>query len=505
MIIKKNQKTILSIIYSILLFFIALCNNCQKKTTEHFPENILVRIEDKFITEDEFKRRAEYTIRPSYCNKDNYIHKKIILNSLIAEKLFALESGEQNELATNDQFKNYLAGRKDQAMRQLLFYNNFYSKVKLDTNEIKKIYDISGRKYKINYITVRDSSIAKTIISQKEKGYSFDEIFSDIEDIPQREINWDNPEHPQIHKAMYSEPLNKNQFIGPLKVGDNLFISIKIAGWTDSRLITEFDIKNQINKIKENLTMNKAMEIYSKFVQDLMKGKKIEFNPLTFKKIVNIIGPLYLKNDKKKKELFDELLWNNETGEQIPDNVDVNINEILTEPLLKIDGNVWTVQQFKKEMNIHPLVFRKKQISKSEFAEQLKYAIADMIRDKYIAQEAENKGYGNSEAVQSNIMMWKDHLLALYKRNQYLKSLGKFDNFSKNYLSIIENDLNPFVMELQKKYDNMIEINTDIFENIELTKIDMFVFQNNVPFPVIVPQFPLLTTHNKLDYGKKLK
>ena len=102
-------------------------------------------------------------------------------------------------------------------------------------------------------------------------------------------------------------------------------------------------------------------------------------------------------------------------------------------------------------------------------------------------------------------MMWKDHLLALYKRNQYLKSLGKFDNFSKNYLSIIENDLNPFVMELQKKYDNMIEINTDIFENIELTKIDMFVFQNNVPFPVIVPQFPLLTTHNKLDYGKKLK
>ena len=45
--------------------------------------------------------------------------------------------------------------------------------------------------------------------------------------------------------------------------------------------------------------------------------------------------------------------------------------------------------------------------------------------------------------------------------------------------------------------------NTDQFEEIKLTGIDMFVIQNNAPYPVIVPEFPQLTTHNMLDYGKK--
>jgi hypothetical protein len=32
----------------------------------------------------------------------------------------------------------------------------------------------------------------------------------------------------------------------------------------------------------------------------------------------------------------------------------------------------------------------------------------------------------------------------------------------------------------------------------------MFVIQRNVPYPVVVPSFPTLTIHDKLDYGKKM-
>ncbi len=32
----------------------------------------------------------------------------------------------------------------------------------------------------------------------------------------------------------------------------------------------------------------------------------------------------------------------------------------------------------------------------------------------------------------------------------------------------------------------------------------MFVIQRNVPYPVMVPSFPTLTMHDKLDYGKKM-
>ena len=73
------------------------------------------------------------------------------------------------------------------------------------------------------------------------------------------------------------------------------------------------------------------------------------------------------------------------------------------------------------------------------------------------------------------------------------------------YLDVIERYLNPYIDSLQVKYHDVIRIDTDAFEDIQLTNIDMFVVQRNVPFPVIVPNFPLLTTDNTLDYGKKIE
>ena len=236
-----------------------------------------------------------------------------------------------------------------------------------------------------------------------------------------------------------------------------------------------------------------------------MKGKRVDLNPETFKKLVNIIGPMYLANSKQKQDAFNKQVWDKESGAVIPDNIAGDIEAMADETLLKIDDEVWTVARFRKELNIHPLVFRKKQIKRSEFAEQFKYAIADMIRDKHIAGEARKKGYDRSPAVAMNVNMWKDYLLGLYNRNEFLTEKGRLANFQDDYLKIIEDDLNPYIRELQQKHSDTIHINTDLFEQIELTRIDMLAIQANVPFPIMVPSFPLVTTYDKLDYGTKLE
>jgi len=41
--------------------------------------------------------------------------------------------------------------------------------------------------------------------------------------------------------------------------------------------------------------------------------------------------------------------------------------------------------------------------------------------------------------------MWKDNLLFLYQQNKYLKATGKHESFGKDYLQIIQADLNPYV------------------------------------------------------------
>ena len=96
-----------------------------------FPQNnnILAKVGDRIITVQDFIRRAEYTIRPDYCKQSNYIHKKIVLNSLIAEKLIALEmEKEKDELLASQSFHNYLRGRKEQSMRQLFYHDKFFNK-----------------------------------------------------------------------------------------------------------------------------------------------------------------------------------------------------------------------------------------------------------------------------------------------------------------------------------------------------------------------------------------
>ena len=66
--------------------------------------DIIAKVGDRIITKQDLIHRAEYTIRPLYCRQSNYIHKKIILNSLIAEKLFSFEA-EKNKIDLLDDIR----------------------------------------------------------------------------------------------------------------------------------------------------------------------------------------------------------------------------------------------------------------------------------------------------------------------------------------------------------------------------------------------------------------
>ena len=64
------------------------------------------------------------------------------------------------------------------------------------------------------------------------------------------------------------------------------------------------------------------------------------------------------------------------------------------------------------------------------------------------------------------------------------------------------NFMNPKIDSLQERYSDKIQINMDAFEKIKLTQTDMMVIQRGVPYPIMVPSFPVLTSDNKLNYGK---
>ena len=491
-----------------LILFPLLCTHlfiwsCGKKAPEKTGEVILAKIGEKDISVGEFIRRAEYTIRPDYCKFDNYIHKKIILNSLIAEKLLALEAGDENELTQNQQFQEYIQGHQEQAMRQWLYNEVAYKKAKLDTNDIKPIYQIAGRTYQVNFFSLKDSSkinqLKRELTGTKN---TFEEVYRHyfgLGEIPRREVRWEDRNETNIHDALFSTPLAKGQIIGPLKADDGHYLLMEVAGWTDRMAISDTDIQKRWNDVSEFLKTRQANEIYTDYIEKIMKGKKVEFARDTFFKLAEIFAPFYLKSVDNKQEAFNQKFWKDEF---VSDSLGGHIDEILDHSLLKIDGQTWKVSDFLIEMRIHPLVFRKRNMSRQEFPEQFKLAIVDMIRDKYITREAYKNNYHEAPAVKRNANMWKDNLLGLYQKNRYLDELGVVD---KNDQAVIHQYLNSYMDSLQAKYSAQIEIDTDRFEKIPLTRVDMFVLQKNVPFPIIVPSFPLLTTDHLLDYGRKME
>ena len=116
---------LLRIFFGVLLLL--LSTNCSNKNISNPGLDVLAQVGNKIITKQDFIRRAEYTIRPDYCRQSNYIHKKIILNSLIAEKLTSIEMEDKDDVLLKSQnFHYYLQGRREQAMRKLYYYDNFY-------------------------------------------------------------------------------------------------------------------------------------------------------------------------------------------------------------------------------------------------------------------------------------------------------------------------------------------------------------------------------------------
>ncbi|MBC7188244.1 MAG: hypothetical protein H5U38_14565 [Calditrichaeota bacterium] len=479
---------------------------CHKKP--ELPAEVpLARVGDRVITVDEFLRRAEYTPRPPYCRGDSYVHRKIVLNTLIAEKLLALEAGTENELLSNAQFRAYLRGRQEQAMRQWLFYRDFYTRVRLKPKDVAPRFQASTRTYRVAYYSFSGDSLAEVLRQHFTSGGSFAQGFplvGGVGLIPEREVAWSRAEHEAIRRALFSKPFAQGDVIGPVQIDDTLYTVMQVQGWKQALLLSDTQMRQQWTDVEEAIRQERAEHAYLQFVQKVMRGKKMVLVEDTFYRLAATLAPLFLASPQEKRQAFNRNFWQQGDEELVVDRFGDDIAQLRALPLLRIDGTTWTVADLEKELDAHPLVFRTRHIKRGEFPAQLRLAIADLIRDKYIAQEAYKRGYDKALSVQRNVQMWQDHILALYQRNLFLRARGQEDDLSQVNVAVIEQHLNPYVRELQKKYSDQIEIDTDRFERLKLTRLDMLVLQRGAPYPVVVPMFPLLTTLHPLDYGRKM-
>ena len=483
-------------------FLFILLFSCTKQDLEYpkIPEEvILARIGPEVITIQDFIRRSEYTIRPKYCRQDNYIHKKIILNSLIGEKLTSIEQEKQNIEISAENLDTYFKGRREQAMRQMFYAKEFHSKVTVPEKEVKEAFKIAGRKVKVQFLNLPDKDLVNKIKNLDSKEVPLDSIYNVLwgGNAPVREITWFDRENDYIHNALFDENIEKGNMLGPYKTEDNTFILMKVLGWTDEIKITESERELLWRDTNERLVEKKAKKNYLSWVKDLMKNKKMKLNPDIFYEYAEKAADYFFKMDSVKEDMLNQVLWDDHEFDTHTFNSDKDVNE--DDVILYYDGATWTVGELNKQLSSHPLVFRKRKMKHSEFPQQLRLAIADLIRDTEITKQCYVEGYDKHWSVGLNEDMWRSSS----NSKRYLsavRSSNKQINDQDQWLRL----MNPKIDSLQNVYSDQIEINMEAFEKIELTSTDMMVIQRGVPYPILVPSFPVITSDNKLDYGKKM-
>ena len=476
------------------LFFSCTQNNEQHQISD---EVVLARIGSEVITIQDFIRRAEYAIRPDYCRQDNYIHKKIVLNSLIGEKLTALEQEKQAFENADDSLDSYFKGRKEQAMRQLFYAKEFHSKVTIPDQEANKAFKLAGRKVSMQFLNLPDIEMVDKIKQLDSSGVLLDSIYQVLwgGEAPSREMTWFDRENQELHDAVFSQNIEKGQMLGPFRTDDDTFMLLKITGWADEIKITESDRDLLWRDVKERLIEKKAKNEYLYWVSSLMQGKEMNLNSNVFYDYAEKASEYFFKMDSIKKNMLNQALWDDVEFETNTFNVDNVVDKDAT--ILNYDGDSWTVEDLNNQLLLHPLVFRKRKMSRSEFPEQLRLAIADLIRNMEITKQCYAKGYDDHWSVELNTAMWrgssnsKQYLSRLRSKNKQISNQEQWLAF-----------MNPKIDSLQEAYSNDIEINMDVFEKIKLTSTDMMVIQRGVPYPILVPSFPILTSDNKLDYGR---
>jgi hypothetical protein len=496
----NHFKLILLIPFSIISLLVN--QSCKKEIVD---EKIVAKIGNKSITVKDLTYRAEMTIRPV-----RFFDKNIVLNNLIAEKLFAMELADTSQLLKNEYFKGYINGIKEQAMREQLYYHEAYDKAIIDTAEILKNFRLSGFEYTVQFYRIRKKTIVDTLKKKLNtdnpeiRNSIFSELEEHIDKKPIHTVKWEDPEADVIHDALYSDTLKVGTIIGPLTLAKNDHLIMKIIDWTYTPTIGKESVQLKLKKIEEKLKQRKANKIWKSYVRNIMAGKKMTFNKEILKKVADLFYETYSSNDLNENTNIDQKMSESDSNLASLRTI-ANDEVLLASPFFKIDDKDYTVRDFRNLIMSHPLVYRKKFINKDEFNYQFRLAIADLMRDHHLNQEAYKKSLHKNYKVIRKVSIWEDALKAQHQMGDYLKNLKKGKNFDKRKLKGDHNYVRIYVDSLVDKYSKLISINTEELKQIQLTNIQLIGMQANVPYPIAFPNFPLYTTKSKMDHYQIMK
>ena len=430
-------------------------------------QDTLVIIDKQIITKNDFIKRAEYTIRPKYCNSDNNIDKKIILNSLIAEKLLAQKNNSELDIEAI----RFIQGIKEQAMRKLMLEDQVNLHLIIDNNMILDLYERSLFNYEVDFINIAHHEL-KTVKENLKSDYTFDDISKKLRYKPNRKnIKFLDYSNKKIHQQFYTNNINNGDIIGPIETTNGNYILITVLSKKKNLIINSESQKNHYDQIKNYYIESESYKIRENYIQGVMSGKKLKFNEDSFFNLAN-----YYYNEEKEPIDKKDILFT-------------------------LDNKQWRIEDLIEINHVNPILFRDSYNNRSDFYLQFKLALIDLIQNYFLTKKAYELDYANHPLVIKEVENWNSYILANYEKEKIIHQNQKLSKSYNTEYEIIKNILDKELEGLFIQNSDKISIDVEIFNDIKLSHIDMLVINTNQPYQLTVPPFPRLTIKNNLDYG----
>ncbi len=484
-------------VYWVLLLLLLLSLSalfCTKKPSKKKipPEQILAIVAQDTIYVNDYIRRCEFTIRPDYCQNNGYHDKNICLNSLIAEKLFALQAGDDNGLTRRKSFQARLQGIKEQAMREKLIRDAVVDKIHIPEKEIQQAFINSKKTVHIEVVFIPPNYNANAIFQDALRGMPLKELSKKYPGVSKKikqDVKWGHIDE-AAQKAIFSDRVKKGTVLYPIEM-KNGYRLIKVLGWTEEIELSRANRDLQMQSIENRLKDYYVQKNYQHYAQKLMKGKRIDFYEKGWNVVLASLQTVYLSRDEKPTFPSSQF-----EKEFLP------LQQNAKLPFLTVDHEVWTISDFRRALQKHPLEINTKSLTKENFAQRLQAAIAGLITDTYLTKRAYKKKYDQAYPVKRVVHDWKTHYLFLYARDRYLRRRGFRGSITKDYFDAFDNYLTPYLDSLKVKYDAVIRFNPQTLDSLKLTRIPMAAYKTGGPYKQVVPPFPLVTNSVKCNYQR---
>jgi len=481
-------------IFFFLVASVFLLINCTVSTQD---DPVLARVSDRTITRSEFQDRADLTVRPAYASGNSRRARNILLNTLIAEKILALEGHKDALIRENERLNNYVRGLKEQKMRELHFRDHALEKTDVPGTLVEAITEQARRTYDLEYFDInpRDHALVDSIFDVLgTDSTQFETVFRKLypqHALPRQRVNWQDVFHPDLFESLYLNRSEPGKIIGPVYDQDGRVLCLRVDGWQTTVTFAETDRLVIRQQVQKHLQIKKALMAYESIIAGIMKDKQLVFNREGLISLTKMLGPLYFENPdgfNPLHELDPRRRWHQEM--QL-DSLIGHGGTTAGRELLEIDGRKWSIADLIMQMQRRPLLFRRKHFPAKEFGPELAIAIVDLVRDYYITAEAYRLGYDQNVEVRRTEQLWQDYFFAVLQREKLLAMRIDSTNHALDYLTTQ-------VQNLRRQYAPLIEVNREAFEKTEISAINTLVFARDVPFPVVAPGFPVLTRDDTL-------